>query len=1324
MRAVAASLATVVVAAGLAGAATIAGPASAAPARPAVVAGSPPRIDRSLTARIPKVDDDHVLVRLATTPRDLNARFARAGAQVKRTVPGTKWIELATGRGRARAVAARLKRDRTFARVELSYIRHAATVPNDPLWNGTQSKYLGPLRMDRAWDKSKGAGVTVAVVDSGVDFAHPDLAGRFVTGRNMLNPGSPPQDDLGHGTAVSGVLAANMNNRRGIAGIAPQAKIMPIKALDGAGNGTDPDIAAGIDWARTHGAKVINLSLSGPVSSGVLADAVANAVAADIVVVGAAGNDGSEGVSYPGAYPGVIAVSATTASGAFAAFSSWGWRVDVAAPGLDITSALLGFGDEYIADSGTSFSAPIVAGTAALLRSRNPSWDAATVAARIRDTARDAGPAGVDPAFGHGIVDPLAALGGPAAAPRPARRDAGDEPIDAPGDATPLPLGAARNAKIAPELDNDWYSLEVTTPGWYSINVPAGNPALDHFMDPIIELYNGDLAFQASNDLASGALVAHIETTGTSYVRVRNRGGDTASYAVTAKAIGAPDRFAPPIELDFGAEAASTVMGDVNGDGRSDIAFAFGDNSLLPNLLVVLYQTTTRSYVFGSMLTTDATSGGGMAIGDLDNDADHVADIAIPVTNGVAVYGRSGFGMDLLRTIATPATPTQLAIADVNGDSVNDLVASGSFGIRVLPGPNYDAPVTVTSDAAAATLAVGDVTGDGRPDVVTCCVKLYAQNADHTFATVATTAVAGAAHVALGDLNDDDLLDVVATVRTTPGAVSRLFQNAGALDPPASSPTVDARPQPIAVADVDADGRHDVVVLHNVSAQSSAPVNFGWLRQRADGTLAPELVTSIDDFAASYDARALTVADADRDGLPDVGVATKYGYALALQHSDPLPTLETAWIRSVAPANLAEDQSASTVPSVTFGRAVTDADASSVQLLDGGGNAVGAQVGYDGDVRTATITPDAPLPDGRYTVRLHGVHDDAGNVLDDYGSSFIVGPIDLTAPQTALTSPPTGFQTSSVVTMKFSASGATSFQCSLDNEPYHACTSPQQFGVGPGTHTFKVFARDAAGNEDTTPASTTWTYRKSPSGYWMLATNGVVYPFGSVPRLGNANTRTAIDFAASPTGFGYWVVDTSGHVFSFGDAPWHGNARGLRAGELVTSISRTASGRGYWLFTNRGMVLPFGDAKFFGDKRNQHLNGPVLDSVVTPSGKGYYMVASDGGVFTFGDARFYGSTGNLRLRAPVRTLVPDTDGQGYWLVGYDGGVFSFSAPFRGSMGGKRLNRPIVGTVTFGKGYLMVGSDGGIFNFSDLPFLGSLGNAPPAAGIVAVDAFDS
>ena len=251
-----------------------------------------------------------------------------------------------------------------------------------------------------------------------------------------------------------------------------------------------------------------------------------------------------------------------------------------------------------------------------------------------------------------------------------------------------------------------------------------------------------------------------------------------------------------------------------------------------------------------------------------------------------------------------------------------------------------------------------------------------------------------------------------------------------------------------------------------------------------------------------------------------------------------------------------------------------------------------------------------------------------------------------------------------------------------------------------------------------------WT---ASDGYWMLSSDGAVYPFGGAGDFGSPagrlNGRAAIDLESTPTTLGYWIVDDAGHVFAFGDATPLGDVASgvLVPGERVTSLTATPSGRGYWIFTGRGRVIPFGDATFLGDMSQVALNGPVLGSIATPTGRGYYMVASDGGIFAFGDARFAGSMGGKRLNAPVQSLVPDPDGSGYWLVASDGGIFAFDAAFHGSMGGTKLNKPISGMVPYGDGYLMVGADGGIFNFSALPFSGSLGEKPPASPVVAVAA---
>jgi hypothetical protein len=285
----------------------------------------------------------------------------------------------------------------------------------------------------------------------------------------------------------------------------------------------------------------------------------------------------------------------------------------------------------------------------------------------------------------------------------------------------------------------------------------------------------------------------------------------------------------------------------------------------------------------------------------------------------------------------------------------------------------------------------------------------------------------------------------------------------------------------------------------------------------------------------------------------------------------------------------------------------------------------------------------------------------------------------------------------------------------------HGTASPTTTTSAPSTVTTTATTGPSGSNPVPQP---------SQSGYWMVDSGGTVYPFGDAQGHGDAAPSPGATTAAlRPTadGGGYWVVDSAGVVSARGDAPSFGNvpAGSLQGGEVVTSLSPTPSGRGYWIFTNRGRVFTFGDAVSFGDMSKVRLNGPVLDSVPTPTGRGYYMVASDGGIFAFGDAVFAGSMGGKHLNAAVEGIVPvpaqGANSGGYWLVASDGGVFAFNAPFRGSMGSTKLNKPITGMVPYGNGYLMVAADGGIFDFSNQSFVGSLGAHPPARPIASVAA---
>jgi len=191
---------------------------------------------------------------------------------------------------------------------------------------------------------------------------------------------------------------------------------------------------------------------------------------------------------------------------------------------------------------------------------------------------------------------------------------------------------------------------------------------------------------------------------------------------------------------------------------------------------------------------------------------------------------------------------------------------------------------------------------------------------------------------------------------------------------------------------------------------------------------------------------------------------------------------------------------------------------------------------------------------------------------------------------------------------------------------------------------------------------------------------------------------------------GYWLVATDGGIFTFGSAGFAGSMGGRHLDAPMVGMARTADHNGYWTVASDGGIFSFGDAAFWGSMGGRHLDAPMVGMAPTADGGGYWTVASDGGIFSFGDAAFHGSMGGRHLDAPMVGMAPSPDGGGYWTVASDGGIFSFGdAAFHGSMGGQHLDQPIVGMAATpdGGGYWLVGADGGIFAFGDAPFWGSL-----------------
>jgi type VII secretion-associated serine protease mycosin len=267
--------------------------------------------------------------------------------------------------------------------------------------------YLRTLHVDEAQRLTKGAGVTVAVIDSGVTATHPDLKGAVLPGADVLSGKQDGRaDPSGHGTQMAGIIAARgRSSSRGVVGIAPQSTVLPVRPADG-----PLLVSQAIDWSVAHGAKVINMSFGMDESDG-LREAVKKAADADVVLVAATSNDKNSSENrFPAAFPQVLAVGAVDRNGKIAGFSHRGAEVDITAPGVDIPVADSSYPSGYGIVEGTSPAAAIVAGAAALIRAKYPRVSAGEVVERLTSTAVDKGPPGRDDAYGYGELDLMAAL--------------------------------------------------------------------------------------------------------------------------------------------------------------------------------------------------------------------------------------------------------------------------------------------------------------------------------------------------------------------------------------------------------------------------------------------------------------------------------------------------------------------------------------------------------------------------------------------------------------------------------------------------------------------------------------------------------------------------------------------------------------------------------------------------------------------------------------------------------------------------------------------------------------------------------------------------
>lgn len=437
-----------------------------------------------------------------------------------------------------------------------------AAAPTSDRYINNQS-HLKLIKADQAWKTvTSNAAITIAVLDTGVDYNHPDLKGNLLPGVNVVEPSRSAQDDSmnGHGTAVAGVLAGRGNNNIGVSGLLWHARILPIKVLDKYGE-TDVEILAkGIQTAIDRGAKIILMSVSSLSYSKSLTAAVQRAEASGVLVVAASGNEANR-VAYPAAYPTVVAVGAVKDNRQPLYDSNTGPELNIVAPGFNIYTTKPG--GKYGTFTGTSAAAPQVAGAAALLLARNPKMSPLDVRQMLYQTATDLGERGWDRQTGYGLLNVAELI---------SERQSLDfhEPNNTRGQAKGFPIESQLRAQLSERDPIDWYFMDVPYDGKVTLLATVTSSV----SAPLAATFYSDNREPATYYIGNGDTLTVPAKAGRMYIKMERSGGvNSFTYLLMSRFVINPDRYERNNSIDTARPLVGnqiTVIGNFHEEGDED----------------------------------------------------------------------------------------------------------------------------------------------------------------------------------------------------------------------------------------------------------------------------------------------------------------------------------------------------------------------------------------------------------------------------------------------------------------------------------------------------------------------------------------------------------------------------------------------------------------------------------------------------------------------------------------------------------------------------------------------------------------------------------